>query len=83
MTIYSVNMIDATDLRDAINIQYDCNASCMDIALALGKDSWVEGAHEIYFGPDRGLTLDLENCIITYLRDILPSEESVFINFSA
>lgn len=31
MNIYSVNMIDVADLRDAINIQYDCRASCMDI----------------------------------------------------
>lgn len=74
-------MIDVTDLRNAINIQYDCNASYNDIAYALDKDTRVAGAHPIYFGLDRDCTTILENCIITYLRDIFPNEECVYLNF--
>lgn len=79
--IHTAKMIDVSDLQTAINIQYDLGVSREDIALVLGKDSWVEGAHEFYIGPDLGLTLDLENCIISYLRDILPNNEYIYINF--
>lgn len=82
MNIYSVNMIDVADLRDAINIQYDCRASCMDISLALGAGSYPRGARQIYFGPDYIFSTNfLEHCIITYLQNTLPNEENVFVNF--
>lgn len=79
--IHNIKMIHVSDLQTAINIQYDLEATREDIALALDKNSWIEGAHEIYIGPDLGLTLDLENCIIAYLRDILPNDEYIYINF--
>lgn len=80
--IKTVKMIGVSDLRQAINFQYDIDASDIDIALAFGKDSRIEGAHLIYFGPDLDSALDLENCLITYLRDTLPDDESIYINFS-
>lgn len=82
--IKKVNMINAFDLKEAIELQYDYNFDwkyISEIALALGFSSWVEGAHLLYFGPDYEPTDNLETCIIFYLRDILPNDEYIWINF--
>lgn len=79
-----VKMIKLSDLRDAVNTQYGLEVDSSDIILALGKDTWCHGAYEIYIGPDRELSDEdpLDICVFTYLRDILPYDEWIFIDFN-
>lgn len=78
MNTYNIKVINIADLRDAVNYQYRLNLSSTDVALALGKDGWTDGIHDIYFGPDIGFLLDET---YSYLRDTFPNEENIWVNF--
>lgn len=91
MEIYNINMINYFEFISNVLNQFDLfnQYNIDDGKLSFGFDNWEYGIREIYFGED--IDLDdpewendpLGKCMITYLRDLFPHDEVIYINFGA